>query len=322
MKLVKLAGYILTILSFVFIVRSFLSFDVNYSLLAKPHVIVLFVIFAFVYAILVYYSAYIWKYLIELLAGKKLPYREISCVYVKANLAKYIPGNVMHFASRNILGAQMEIGQGVMAAATAFEIICLILTCTILSLVLAGNRFLDLLRQYFATLHPAILGIATALVAVVLVVAMILLYRKREWLVQVKAFLTKRFFRRLPVLFLLYSSSMLIPAAMLVSLLSLSAPVTSASILLIVTAYIVSWVIGFVVPGSPGGIGVREAVLIFMLSGVYQEESILLGVVLQRMISIVGDIFAYICVIFMERRNGARKGKKNEEASNHSDPHL
>jgi uncharacterized membrane protein YbhN (UPF0104 family) len=53
------------------------------------------------------------------------------------------------------------------------------------------------------------------------------------------------------------------------------------------------WAIGFVTPGAPGGIGVREATMVLILSQVMPPLESLLIPALMRMVTIAGDLFAF-----------------------------
>jgi len=59
-------------------------------------------------------------------------------------------------------------------------------------------------------------------------------------------------------------------------------------------AYVTAWVLGFIVPGAPGGIGVRELVLTLLLSqAAGGEQAAALGI-LHRVITVIGDFAAYV----------------------------
>jgi len=69
-----------------------------------------------------------------------------------------------------------------------------------------------------------------------------------------------------------------------------------------------AWVLGFIVPGSPGGIGIREVIL----AGLYAQElgqgiAIGLSVVL-RMITSLGDLVAFGLVNWVGCTNAKSQG--------------
>ena len=63
-------------------------------------------------------------------------------------------------------------------------------------------------------------------------------------------------------------------------------------IFIILSANYISVFIGFVTPGVPGGIGVREAVLMKVLSPFFQEEIVILAAVIHRIVLILSDLLA------------------------------
>lgn len=71
----------------------------------------------------------------------------------------------------------------------------------------------------------------------------------------------------------------------------------------LVAGYIIAWVLGFVVPGAPGGIGVREFVLTLLLGNVVGKELILTLSILHRLITIIGDFMAYVVRVFFSKKN-------------------
>jgi len=65
-------------------------------------------------------------------------------------------------------------------------------------------------------------------------------------------------------------------------------------LVLIVGVFAIAWLAGFVVPGAPGGLGVREAILVAGLSPVYGEPTALALTVASRLCFIVGDGLAFV----------------------------
>lgn len=66
--------------------------------------------------------------------------------------------------------------------------------------------------------------------------------------------------------------------------------------------FAVAWVAGFVTPVSPGGIGVREAVLLAGLTPVYGSGAALAAAVTHRLLTAVGDGLACLLGLLLERR--------------------
>lgn len=62
---------------------------------------------------------------------------------------------------------------------------------------------------------------------------------------------------------------------------------------LLAIIYIVAWFIGFVTPGAPAGLGIREAVMLLLAGYRFSEADMLMTVLLCRVISTLGDIFFF-----------------------------
>jgi uncharacterized membrane protein YbhN (UPF0104 family) len=71
-------------------------------------------------------------------------------------------------------------------------------------------------------------------------------------------------------------------------------PVGINTMLQIIAAYSAAWMIGYITPGAPGGIGVREALLVVSFGQVADEPQALLIVLLFRLITAIGDVFYYV----------------------------
>lgn len=71
---------------------------------------------------------------------------------------------------------------------------------------------------------------------------------------------------------------------------------------LIVSGYVIAWVLGFVIPGASGGIGVRELVITLLLGSVVGTEMVLTLSVIHRLITILGDFLAYLVMLILRRK--------------------
>jgi glycosyltransferase 2 family protein len=70
----------------------------------------------------------------------------------------------------------------------------------------------------------------------------------------------------------------------------LAVPISSGQGVLIVGAMALSWACGFVTPGAPGGLGVRESSLLLILSPFIRVELLMTAILLHRLVSILGDV--------------------------------
>jgi uncharacterized membrane protein YbhN (UPF0104 family) len=71
-------------------------------------------------------------------------------------------------------------------------------------------------------------------------------------------------------------------------------------------AYVVAWLIGLVTPGAPAGVGVREAVLFFLLRDVLGQADLLEIILIGRLVTAAGDLAFFLAasVCFSGRPTG------------------
>lgn len=72
-------------------------------------------------------------------------------------------------------------------------------------------------------------------------------------------------------------------------------PTTMHDIVLLSGAFMLSWVIGFLLPGAPGGLGVREAAFVALLSHAYVPSAMLAIALLCRLASVAADVLIFAC---------------------------
>lgn len=294
-KIIKYIGYFITLIAFVFIGKSLMTMNFDIRYIDNYTYAVLFgVVFSVGYAIVVYISSYAWKTTLEFIHKEKIPLMEIINVYVKSNVGKYLPGNVMHFAGRNILAGKLGFKQLDITFCSVIEVLMLIVTDCILSFIFGFNSFKSLLMTIYSKANAEI--IYSIGIFLVLIAAVCILVKKSNFINNYKHFFTQAFFILLCKLFCIYCVTLIIPGVFLVIIFNmvLGCNISLQISMIIISAYTISWVAGYIVPGAPGGIGVRESVFLLILNPIYKKEIVLLAVVFLRITSILGDIAAFL----------------------------
>ena len=64
---------------------------------------------------------------------------------------------------------------------------------------------------------------------------------------------------------------------------------------------LVSWVAGFVVPGAPGGIGVREGAMAGLGALLLDLETLVIVAVLLRLVTLLGEALLFLLAFAAER---------------------
>lgn len=93
------------------------------------------------------------------------------------------------------------------------------------------------------------------------------------------------------LVFLLGSATLLV----LVYIFLLGVTVDLKIYLQTVVASSIAWLLGFVVPGAPGGVGIREAILALLLPTIMMvsKELVLAGALTYRVVTILGEALTY-----------------------------
>ena len=201
-------------------------------------------------------------------------------IYGLSVLAKYVPGNVMHIASRQALGLAAGYRGWALVKASAWE---LGLICA------AAVPFAVLVLPAFSTsVHSAVAAGLFLGIAVVMA-----------------AGFTRFVGRAIARAFCLQVGFLLVAGSVFVGLLALLSGISAAMALIGCGAFVIAWLAGLATPGAPAGIGVRELLIVFLLGGTVAEADLLMVLLLSRMVTVIGDclFFSFFCYQLTDSRN-------------------
>lgn len=207
--------------------------------------------------------------------------------YGVSQIAKYLPGNVGHFVSRQLLGASAGVPQAVLARSSLYEVAGLAAAGLLLGLP-ALPLIDDRLFRWAAP--PAAAAIVLAVLAAV----------------RLKAGARPAQVLAAHLLFLLAASFVF------TTLFALTAPDPGLSWPTVCGAYAAAWLAGFVTPGAPAGLGVRELVLVFLLDGRASEQDLLPAVVLSRAVTMLGDAVFFGAAAWTGRPGGLNPSTRSK----------
>lgn len=309
-KIGNIAGKIITILSLIFIVVAIYKLGFDFSSVENVPVFILILIGAgIIICIAMYLMGIAWKLWLDFFSGKKNSFREVVCVYTKANIGKYLPGNVMHYVERNLFAGKLGISQKKIAACSVIEIIGQAGVAVLFGLLFSFQQLKEVLQQLFDEKYKTVIFIAIPVILVIMA-AMILIFRKKI-APFVKEYANLKFLVTAVKCLVLYAVVLIVSGLVMVMLYQyMGGTLTSQKVLLIISGYIIAWVLGFVVPGAPGGIGVREFVLTVLLSPALGQELTLTLSVIHRLITIVGDFMAYVFRLFLQKKDRKQEEKE------------
>ena len=203
-------------------------------------------------------------------------------LYCRSQLAKYIPGNVFHLVARQTLGNDLGAPHSALALASVSESAALVVAAC----ALAGIG--DGLPPGF----PHVPRAAAFTFACLFLAAAVLFAR----------FLQRSGPRRgfrghaLDTLLTLacYFPFFILNGVSLALLLSLSHSVGVRAAAELTGIWSLCWLAGYVTPGAPGGLGVREAALLYGLSATCSRPEAAAIAVEMRLVSTLGDVLLWL----------------------------
>ncbi len=232
--------------------------------------------FVLIYSLANIMLALAWRGLLIYFGATIHPWLAVR-LYGLTNLAKYVPGNIMHLASRQAMGLAANIRGWPLAKASVWE----------LGLISIAGAFFSIL------LLPQFLPIVTAQMAIVGFVSVLL----------TMALVLKRYIGLTVVqAFGWYVAFFIISGIVFVGLLRPLMEenfITPLQMLTFCGAFIVALIIGLATPGAPAGVGVRELVLVELLKGLVPESDLLMAVLLSRLVTVGGDVLFFLFASFL-----------------------
>lgn len=303
-KYLKYVGNLVTVVSIAFVIYAVFKLKIDFAKLANPGAVLILFIGALGVTFTVYFLAYAWKNTLDYLAGRKNRFKDVAYVYGKANIGKYLPGNVMHYVERNLFATKIGLSQLDLAISSIIEVIGIIIVALLFSAVCAHEELLQAARKYVKPVY----AIALVILGILVIAAIIIICRKsRRIRDMIKRLADRKFLRVFVLNLIIYAVVLAILGAILVLVCGFiyDVEIDAAGVAAIITYYMLAWVLGFIVPGAPGGIGVREAILVLLLSPVIGDTVTLSAALIHRLISIIGDFIGYVIALGL-------KPKENE----------
>lgn len=223
-----------------------------------------------------------------------------ALVCIPAHLAsqfgKYLPGNVMHFAARHLMMRSHGVAHSSLVAAGMLEALVLVVGALVLGAVAVRPAAEMLLGSGL----PAGIEVLGSVVVAVAAFGGWFYARRKGWLgrslsigrtvalLLAALFIAMGFFVGMSGCFILVSDAFAL-----------------ADLWRIIPWIAAAWMLGFIVPGAPGGIGVREFVLVLGLTPMIGEGPAILDAALFRLTTIGGDALMAMAGWLALRRRGS-----------------
>ncbi len=238
---------------------------------------------ALVYALANIMLAFAWRSLLVYF-GASIEKIDAVKIYGMTQLAKYVPGNIMHLASRQAMGIASGIPGWPLAKAVVWELGIISFT---------GGCFLILTLPQFLP----IISIPISIISFIGILCLLLVCCKRYIDLNVARTLGWH------TTFLGISGMVFVGVLALVVLKDgADCSMQPGEILLFCGAFVGAWLVGLITPGAPAGVGVRELVMMFLLKGLVKESDLVLAVIISRMVTVLGDVIFFLYASTLEKR--------------------
>lgn len=290
----KKTGTLLMLAAVVFIVKRIISMDVDYSVLFSGKTALYTVLCILIQTGIIIFMCCPWVKFVEILSSEKIPFRKAVPVFAKSNFLKYVPGNVFQYIGRNQLASDLDISHADVACATVLDIAFSALSPFIVGLVLVGSDAVKILEAYGKSFAAIVIaGMILVFAAVIVLVK----FRNRfsKILEKYRKVFIKENIKRILLTFLYYTAQNALTVIMCIIVFRHIVGMTQgiSELLMFSGVYLFSWIVGFITPGAPGGIGVREAVMMLMCGELAGSDDIMLFVIVMRVASIAADALAF-----------------------------
>ncbi len=231
-----------------------------------------------------------WYQILSSLCSENLSTGSLRSIYARSQLAKYIPGNVMQIAGRHIMINRLGVPHKPLAMASLSEILGLMsASCTITiigSTVFGlGSDYINQQQLYYGLV---IIALLLFLLPFIRKISLKLYPTSRKFLCNTNLQWAFFFAYLKYLLFFILAGSILLGLVFY-----LGGSINLSNISAIIAIFAVSWLAGFITPGAPSGLGIRETILVVLLDKILLSNSGALIAILFRIVTIGGDVLFF-----------------------------
>ena len=248
---------------------------------------------AVAYAVILQLIGLAWYRFLVAIDGPSLGLGRALAIFGRTQIYKYLPSNVMHMVGRFALARSAGASNKALAFAQIGELSVIVLAAGALGALLAWPVFQDAYARYGPDNPTLIVGlIAAGLLAFAIGVMLLFRFRMADiggiaLVVSAEVFLLYALFFIGNGLLIVTLSRTLNDAGHMAELIGIGT---------------VAWLIGFIVPGAPGGLGVREAVLIMGLTAAGLPPPVATAVALgNRLVTVLGDCLVALAELILQK---------------------
>jgi|GEM_PF-388432 len=264
------------------------------------------------YTVLTPITALAWAWLLRSL-GQPARFTTTAPILAATQFGKYLPGNVAHHLGRVVVARAHGLGTGPVVLSMAYETLLVVVACAhVGALTLLWHPPAELAEWPLAR-HRGAIAIAVSVGALGLMAAAPaiarLLARLRSGGTGPAMMRTRPGWGATLACYLSYALNFVLVGfgLWLVAGTLASADATVANLVLLIGAFASSWILGFLAPGAPAGLGIREAVLSVWLGAAFGAATAVSLVIVLRIATTLGDLLNFLWGSFVLARRSRRE---------------
>lgn len=296
-RIVKFLGNILTCFVIVVVIFKIKEMDIDYKSFITIKNLVYMFILIILYSLGLLIGSLSWKILVEELSKKKISIKTNFLVYAYSNILKYIPGNVFQYVGRNTLATKENIKHTTVALATVIDVMILLFTGLVLSIIFCGRYTIVMVSEILEKIFRQYVVLILISSIVMLVLFITIIIRKKYIIFEkVKQIVTVNMLRKQGICLCLYTVYLMLYGVCYWIILNIffDLPLQTENLIIIIGASIMAWTLGFITPGAPGGLGIREMSMSIIAGSLLSENIILVSMVILRLITTCSDLLLFL----------------------------
>lgn len=306
-KIIKIATAIITIVAIIFVSERVITDQVwNLHQIDTGRIIKIVFIGGFFYFTNLTFLPMIWRRLLVWFGEKPKSFIEIYVLYGISQISKYVPGNIFHFATRHVMSLQNGSKNAPLLGATIFELIITVIGATTVCLigyifnVRYSNLSVDKILLFWGILILFLFTFIISLPKVIKIIPSAAFFlqdfqkKHKNW--------KDAFVSISPVFIYTLSFFMISGFIFYLLIIGVNSNGEGISISVALSIYSIAYLLGLITPGAPGGVGVRESIIIVLISGYTGNSQATLIALLSRLITVIGDLFFYLTSIILRNQ--------------------
>jgi uncharacterized membrane protein YbhN (UPF0104 family) len=304
-KFTEVIGQLLCLAALVYVVR---TIYLNMGAIVLPqwsyHAIITGVVLLMVNFIQSALMAYAWMILLHAMT-EKVTFKVAYSISGITQIAKYLPGNVFHYAGRVVLGKREGVPYDVLIVSLGVETIIVIASAAVimLSCFIYDPWLFMQVSGWWGSRSISSLPVMLIITVCMLATGVIVGYRGKEWFKRLVGLNTRFTVWALALYVVIFVLHGVVVQLILHELFGTSPVNLSFS----VCGFTVAVLAGFIIPGAPGGIGIRETVLISLFGSSLGIGNAAMLATILRIVTTTGEVI-FFAVAWWCGRNVLKQG--------------